>query len=82
MPQGPGHHLPLPGGEHQGEKHVDRDHEQSAADTEGVPPGPAGAHRLSQQADEGTVSSHGDGDGGGGGGEGDGGDGDLGSLLH
>ena len=81
MPQGPGHHLPLPGGEHQGEKHVDRDHEQSAADTEGVPAGPAGAHRLPQQADEGTVSSH-DGDDGDDNDGGDGGDGDLGSLLH
>ena len=71
LSQGPGHHLHLSGGAHQGEEHVDRDDEQPAADTEGVPPGPAGAHRLPQQADEGTVSSH----------DGDDGDGDLVSAL-
>lgn len=49
----------------------------SQLQTQSSSSGPAGAHRLSQQADEGTVtSSHDDGDGG------DGGDGDLGSLLY
>ena len=75
MPQGSGHHLHLPGGAHQGQEHVDWDYEQPAADTEGVPTGPAGSHRLPQQADEGTVSSHDDDD------DGDG-DPGVGSLLH
>lgn len=36
---------------------MDRNHEQPAADAEGVPAGPPGPDRLPQQADEGTVSS-------------------------
>ena len=56
MPEGPRPHLPLPGRHHRAEEQVDGDDGQAAPDSEGVPAGALTAHRVPQQADEGTVS--------------------------